>query len=156
LFVSLIERLALFWRINKSDTTLICCLAKIRNVDRVAIDNTCYAPVDTRVLQAKSERGGLERILVKNPKRTPENKQVVTLVSMRALQQNGLTHTYRFTFSSRWHFSVHITPCVLLQAVQSQPTDLILNGYEESLGLLSVLKGRKPPSTSRLRDGNPM
>ena len=50
----------------KSDTNPDLLLAEDQHIDRVAIDNTCYAPVDTYVLQAKSVRDGRGRILAKN------------------------------------------------------------------------------------------
>jgi len=48
-------------------------------------------------------------------------------------------------FSSQPHLAVQIAPRFLFQAVQGQPTDLILNGCIESLGLVCVLKGPEPP-----------
>jgi hypothetical protein len=63
LFGQLAERLASFWRIDKCDTYPDLLLAKDQHVDGVAIDNTYYTAMDSHVLQAKSVRGGLERIL---------------------------------------------------------------------------------------------
>ena len=47
---SMAERLAFLWRINKSDTDPDPLLGEDKHVDRVAIDNACYAPVDRHVL----------------------------------------------------------------------------------------------------------
>jgi hypothetical protein len=56
-FGALAKRLAFFWCVNKSQTDPDLLLGKDQHVDRIAIDNTCYAPVDSDVLQAKSVRG---------------------------------------------------------------------------------------------------
>ena len=53
LFGSLVECLAFLRRVNKSDTDLDLRFAEDPYVDRVAIDNTCHASVDTNVLQPK-------------------------------------------------------------------------------------------------------
>jgi hypothetical protein len=55
-------------------------------------------------------------------------------------------------FSSQPHLAVQIAPRFLFQAVQGQPTDLILNGCIESLGLVCVLKGPEPPPASGRKD----
>jgi len=68
-FGALAKRLAFLWRINKSETDPDFCLPEDQHVDRVAIDNTCYASVNSHVLQAKSVYDGLGRILAKNAKR---------------------------------------------------------------------------------------
>jgi len=75
LFGSLTERLAFLRRINKSDTDPDLLPGADQQIDRVAVDNTCYAPVDIHVFEAKSVCGLLERILAKNAKSTRKNKQ---------------------------------------------------------------------------------
>ena len=67
-FRSLTERLAFLRRIDKRDTDPDLLFAEYAHVDRVAVDNACYAPVDRHVLQAKSVCGGLGLILANNAK----------------------------------------------------------------------------------------
>ena len=75
LFRSLTERLAFLWRIDKSDTDPDLFFAEDAHVDRVAVDNACYASVDRHVLQAKSVRDRRGRILANNAKSAGENNQ---------------------------------------------------------------------------------
>jgi hypothetical protein len=72
---TLAERLASFRCINKSEADPDMLFAKDQHVDRVAIDHTCYAPVDSRVFQAKSVRDGRGHFLAKNAKSAQKNKQ---------------------------------------------------------------------------------
>jgi hypothetical protein len=53
LFGSLTERLTFLWCINKSDADSNLLLGEDQHVDRVTVDNTCYAAVDSHVLQTK-------------------------------------------------------------------------------------------------------
>ena len=63
----------------------------------------------------------------------------------RRIRQSGLTDIYHLGFSSQPHLAVQIAPRFLFQAVRGQPTDLILNGCIESLGLVCVFKVRSRP-----------
>jgi len=153
-FGSLAERLLSLRSIDKRDSDADLSLGHDQHVDRVAIDNTCYASAESHVLQAKRVGDGRERILAKNAKSTGENEQGDESGKRgTASSKESSVDTYRFRFSSFGCLAVHITPCFLFQLVQSQPAHLALNGWEESPGLVSVLKRPEPPSTPRLGDG---
>jgi len=106
-FGSAPERLAVLLRINESDPDSDLFFGKDPQVDRVAIDNTSYASVDTDVLQAKSVCGRFERIPGKNAKIPDRTSRAVSLVSMWATSSKSLgwhgrsmvrrwSHTYQF------------------------------------------------------------